>query len=66
MASPPTPREVDYHAENSSLFHPNYQAEAEFSMNVDTEPEDAPRDVPRGKSICHSFCTKNKLAFINF
>jgi len=54
LASPPIPREVVYHPENSSLFHPNYQAEPEFSMDVDIEPEDAPRDVPRGKSICHS------------
>ena len=54
LASPPIPREVVFHPENSSLFHPNYQAEAEFSMDVDIGPEDAPRDVPRGKSICHS------------
>jgi len=31
LASPPIPREVVFHPENSSLFHPNYQAEAEFS-----------------------------------
>ena len=54
LANPPIPRVVVYHPENSSLFHPNYQAEAEFSMNMDIEPEDAARDVPRGKSICHS------------
>ena len=66
LASPPIPREVVYHPENSSLFHPNYQAEPEFSMDVDIEPEDAPRDVPRGKSICHSLNTKNKLVFISF
>ena len=35
-------------------------------MDVDIEPEDAPRDVPRGKSICHSLNTKNKLVFISF
>ncbi len=43
LATPPIPREVVYHPENSSLFHPNYQAEAEFSMDVDIEPEDAPQ-----------------------
>ncbi len=30
------------------------------------EPEDAPRDVPRGRSICHSLYTKNKLVSISF
>ncbi len=64
LASPPIPREVVFHSENSSLFHPNYQAEAEFSMDVDIEPEDVPRDVPRGKSICHSLYTKNKLVLL--
>ena len=66
LASPPIPREVVYHPENSSLCHPNYQAEPEFSMDVDIAPEDAPRDVPRGKSICHSLHTKNKLVFVSF
>jgi len=66
LASPPISREVVYHAENSSLFHPNFQDEAEFSMDVDIEPEDAPRDMPRGKLICHSLYTKNKLVFISF
>jgi len=66
LASPPIPREVVYHPENSSLFHPNYQAEAEFSMDMDIDSEDAPRDVPREKLICHSLYTKNKLVFISF
>ena len=35
-------------------------------MDMDIEPEDAPRDVPRGKSIYHSLYTKNKLVFISF
>ncbi len=65
LASPPIPREVLYHPENS-LFHPNYQAESEFSMDMDIEPEDAPKDEPRGKSICHSLYAKNKLVFISF
>ena len=56
LASTPIPREVVFHPENSSLFHPNYQAEAEFSMDI--EPEDAPRDVPSGKLICHSLLHK--------
>jgi len=34
-------------------------------MDMDIEPEDAPRDVPRGKSICHSLYTKNKLDSIS-
>ena len=28
LARPPIPREIVFHTENSSLFHPNYQAEA--------------------------------------
>jgi len=44
LASTPVPREFVYHPENSTLFHPNFQAEAEFSMDI--EPEDDPRDVP--------------------
>ena len=63
LGSPPISREVVYHPENSSLFHPNYPDKAEFSMDVDIEPEDAPIDVPRGKSIFHSLNTKNKLFF---
>ena len=66
LVSPPIFREVVFHPENISLFHLNSQAEPEFSMDVDIEPEDAPRDVPRGKSICHSLYTKNKLVFISF
>ena len=46
LASTPIPREFVYHPENSTLFHPNFQAEAEFSMDMDIEPEDDPRDVP--------------------
>ncbi len=34
LASPPIPREVVHHPETSSLFYPNYQAEAEFSMDI--------------------------------
>ena len=33
---------------------------------MDIEPVDAPRDVSRGKSICHSLYTKNNLVFISF
>jgi len=66
LASPPIPREVVFHPEHSSLFHPNCQTEAEFSMDVDIEAEDAPRDGPRGKSICHSLYTMNKLVFTSF
>ena len=33
LASPPIPREVVIHPENSSLYHQNYQAEAEFSYS---------------------------------
>jgi len=64
LSSPPIPSVVVYRTKKSSLFHPNYQAEAEFSMDI--EPEDAPRDVPRGKLICHSLNTKNKLVYISF
>ena len=35
-------------------------------MDVDIEPEYVPRDVPRGKLICQSLYTKNKLVFISF
>jgi len=35
-------------------------------MDADIEPEDALGDVPRGKLICHSLYTKNKLVFIRF
>jgi len=35
-------------------------------MDVCIEPEDAPGDAPRGKSICHSLYTKNKLVFVSF
>jgi len=68
LASSPIPREVVYHPENSSLFHLNYRDKAEVSMDVDIEPEDAPRDVPRprGKSIFHSLNTKNKLFLKGF
>ena len=34
-------------------------------MDVIIEPEDASRDVLRGKSIRHSLYTKNKLVFIS-
>ena len=50
LASTSIPREVVYHSENSSLFHPNYQAEPEFSMNVDIEPEDAPPETCQEES----------------
>ena len=66
LASTPIPREVVYHPENCTLFHPNFQAEGEFSMDMDIEPEDDPRDVPRGNSICHSLYTKNNLDSISF
>ena len=46
LASTPIPREVVYHPENCTLFHPNFQAEGEFSMDMDIEPEDDPRDAP--------------------
>jgi len=54
LSSPLIPREFDYHPENSSVINQHFQGEAGFSMDVDIEPEDAPRDVPIGKSICHS------------
>jgi len=54
LGSRPIPREVVYHSENSSLIDQNFQGEAAFSMDVDIEPEDAPREVSRENSICHS------------
>jgi len=45
LTSPPIPRVVLYHPENSSRFDQN------LGMDVDIEPEDTPKDVPRGKSI---------------
>ena len=35
-------------------------------MDVCIEPEDASRDVPRGKLIFLSLYTKSKLVFISF
>ena len=66
LASPSFRREIVCHPGNSSLLDQNFQEEAEFSMGVDIEQEDAPRDVPRGNSIFHSLYTKNKLVFISF
>jgi len=35
-------------------------------MDADIEPEDARKDVPRGKLIFNSLCTHNKLIIITF
>jgi len=57
LTSPPLPREVVYHPENSSQFDQNFQGKAGLSMDVDIEPEDSPQYVPRGKLICNSLYT---------
>ncbi len=52
LASPPIPREVVYHPENSSLFHPNYQADM--------------TSRPRSRKIVHHFknCSLFDLIFL--
>ena len=49
--SRPLSREVVCHPENSLQFDQHFHGETGFSIDADIEPEDAPRDVPRGKSI---------------
>jgi len=66
LTSAPLSRQVVYDHESSSQFDRNYQTDAGFSMDADIEPEDTPKDVSRGKSICSSLCTNNKFVFNSF
>jgi len=46
-----TSRPLVCHPENNSRFDQNFHRETGFSIDADIEPEDAPKCVPRGKSI---------------